>query len=84
MLLIADAGLVVPFAGRRAIVQLTSLATLPDHAYVLVDRSPALDGGWSPARRATELLELNTRRRPIVMDDGRFVLWGPVPSPGVP
>ncbi|MEP6638422.1 MAG: DUF2079 domain-containing protein [Chloroflexota bacterium] len=84
VLLIADAGLVVPFAGRRAIVQLTSLATLPDHAYVLVDRSPALDGGWSPARRATELLELNTRRRPIVMDDGRFVLWGPVPSPGVP
>ncbi|MEO8572025.1 MAG: DUF2079 domain-containing protein [Chloroflexota bacterium] len=79
-LLIADEGLVAPLAGRSTIRQLTSLPTLPNNAYVLMDRSPALDGGWSPERRARELLSLGSSRRPILADDGRFVLLGPVPD----
>ncbi len=78
-LLIADEGLVAPLSGRSAIRQLTSRPTLPSSAYVLVDRSPVLDGGWSPERRARELLGLGSNRRPIVADDGRFILFGPIP-----
>jgi uncharacterized membrane protein len=83
-ILVADEGLVAVLAGRTAIRQLTSRAFLPNEAYVLVDRTPVLDGGWPAARRAQLQADLEAQRRAVIADDGRFVLWGPRPNAAAP
>jgi hypothetical protein len=82
--LVADEGLVAALAGRIAIRQLTSRAFVPNDAWVLVDRTPVLLGGWPAARRAQLQADLEAQRRAVVADDGRFVLWGPRPKAPAP
>ena len=75
--LLVDEGLVAPLAGRSSIGRMAGVSP-PGDSYALIDRL-----AWSPTRRIAkarsivieDLLRSNTR--PILVDDGRFVLWGP-------
>ncbi len=81
--LAVDEGLVAPLAGRAAIRSLVASAP-PRDAYVLVDRDAWSSGPWEARRRDQILDVLESSTRPILADDGRFVLWGPQPGGGVP
>jgi uncharacterized membrane protein len=79
-LLTADEGLVAPLAGRARIRRLTAGPVPPADSYVVMER-----GAWSPTARAgrqhDELLaSLVAGERPVLADDGRFVVWGPQPG----
>jgi uncharacterized membrane protein len=83
-LLVTDEGLVAPLAGRSAVARLAAADVLPEESYVLIDRI-----AWSPGRRAAQRHErieqmLESGTRPMLADDGRFVLWGPQPGEGMP
>ena len=80
----ADEGLVAPLAGRAAIRSLVAGAFPSRDAYVLVDRDAWSSGLWEAQRRGRILALLGSSTRPILVDDGRFTLWGPQPSGGVP
>lgn len=82
--LVADEGLVAPLAGRPVIRSLVASAVPPRDAYVLVDRDAWSSGPWEAQRRGRILDMLKSSTRPILVDDGRFVLWGPQPGGGVP
>jgi hypothetical protein len=74
--LVVDEGLVAPLAGRARIRRLGSATAPPPGAYVLLDRN-----AWSPTYRLASLHErilllLESTDRPVVADDGRFVLFG--------
>ncbi len=82
-LLIADEGLLAPLAGRSAVGRLAGV-TPPEDAYVLIDRV-----AWSPTARVDErhdqvVAKLKSGTRPLLADDGRFILWGPQRGGGVP
>ena len=82
--LAADEGLVAPLAGRAAIRGLLADAFPSRDAYVLVDRDTWPSGPWEAQRRGQILDMLESSARPILVDDGRFTLWGPQPSGGAP
>ncbi len=76
-LLIVDEGSLVPLADRERIAVVTWPRPIPLAAYVLIDRE-----AWSPSRWAAERRDVVLRRllqegRPILADDGRFMLLGP-------
>ncbi len=50
----------------------------PSHAWVLVDRLARDPGYFSWSRREAFVEELPTSGRPLLAEDGRFELWGPV------
>lgn len=82
--LVADEGLVTPLASRAAIRRLTGSGLPPRPAFVLIDRQ-----AWSPSRAAAMqrdriLAWLPLTGRPVLADDGRFVLWGPQPVEAAP
>lgn len=82
--LVADEGLVTPLAARPAIRRLTALGLPTRDAFVIIDGQ-----AWSPsrdsaARRDRILVWLRASGRPIVADDGRFVVWGPQPTAVAP
>lgn|GEM_PF-918631 len=81
--LAADEGLVPLLAARPDIRRLTA-ARVPDPtAYVIIDRM-----AWSPrqavAHRERILAVLPDSGRPVVADDGRFIVWGPRPVAATP
>ncbi|MEO5884100.1 MAG: DUF2079 domain-containing protein, partial [Candidatus Limnocylindrales bacterium] len=82
--LLVDEGLVAPLADRSSIGRLAGSTPAPD-AYVLIDRL-----AWSPTWRLERLQAQVVDRlersadRPILADDGRFVLWGPQTVAGPP
>lgn len=82
--LVADEGLVAPLAGRVVIRSLVASAIPPRDAFVLVDRDAWSSGPGAAQRRGRILDMLKSSVRPILVDDGRFVLWGPQPGGGVP
>jgi uncharacterized membrane protein len=82
--LVADEGLVAPLADRAAIRSLVAGAFPSRNAYVLIDRDAWSSGEWEAQRRGRILEVLRSSARPILADDGRFVLWGPQPGGGVP
>lgn len=82
--LVADEGLVAPLADRAAIRSLIASAAPPRGAYVLVDREAWSSGPREAQRRGRILEVLRSSARPVLSDDGRFVLWGPQPGGGVP
>ena len=82
--LAVDEGLVAPLSDRVAIRSLVASAAPPRDAYVLVDRDAWSSGLWEAQRRDQILDVLESSTRPILADDGRFVLWGPQPDGGVP
>jgi uncharacterized membrane protein len=72
--LAVDWGLASAIASRPAIQLLERVS---DDAYVLLDRDP-YQTGWVPwSRRDALLKQLPGSGRPLLVDDGRFVLWGP-------
>ncbi len=82
--LVTDEGLVTPLASRVTIRRLTAFGLPARPAFVLIDRQ-----AWSPSRAAAMqrdriLAWLPLTGRPILADDGRFVLWGPQPADQAP
>lgn len=77
-------GLVAPLADRAAIRSLVAGGFPSRDAYVLVDRDAWSSGKREAQRRGRILEVLRSSARPILADDGRFVLWGPQPGGGVP
>jgi len=76
--LVVDDGLMAPLAGRASIVRLTAYAVPPSRGYVIVDRdawAPTVHAAWLHDR---VLAGLETGTRPLIVDDGRFAVWGPV------
>jgi uncharacterized membrane protein len=75
--LVVDSGLVAPLAGRTTIVRLTAYPMPLAGGYVILDRD-----AWSPTPDAARqhervLVALEASARPRLVDDGRFVVWGP-------
>lgn len=80
----ADEGLVVALAGRSEIRRLLVRSVAPADAFVVIDRK-----GWFPtaqlaANHNTILATLGPSARPVLADDGRFVIWGPQPGVTAP
>ncbi len=82
--LVLDEGLVAPLAGRATVRRLTAPESLPNEAYVLVDRAAWSSGSQTAQRHERLVTSLESGVRPVLADDGRFVLWGPEPSGMVP
>ncbi len=82
--LTVDVALVAPLADRAAIRSLVAGGFPSRDAYVLVDRDAWSSGKREAQRRGRILEVLKSSARPILADDGRFVLWGPQPGGGVP
>jgi uncharacterized membrane protein len=79
-LLLADEGLLAPLASRAQVRRLVAAPIPPATAYVIVDRD-----AWSPTSNIARLharlsAALSAGDRPVIVDDGRFVLWGPEPG----
>ena len=82
--LAADEGLVAPLAARPEVRRLMAAAVPPPEAFVVVDRA-----AWSPTaeleRRHDQILKmLLAGGRPVLADDGEFVVWGPEPGTPAP
>ncbi|MFP5342151.1 MAG: DUF2079 domain-containing protein [Candidatus Limnocylindria bacterium] len=80
--LVVDEGTAAPLASRLDIALITWPRAGRPTDYVLLDRS-----AWSPSRWATDRrLRVATRvqgqGRPVLADDGRFLLLGPIPEAG--
>ncbi len=74
--LVVDDMLAVPLASRA---HLRLIATYDDTAYVLVDRRAILPGYASRGRRERFIADVTSSQRPVLADDGRFILYGPEP-----
>lgn len=76
-----DAVLSVDWGLASALASRSRIEILPYDdaaAYILVDRQPYVTG-WLPwADRAALVREVASSGRPLVADDGRFRLWGPL------
>jgi uncharacterized membrane protein len=73
--LAVDWGLASAVAARPRIEVLTGLT---DDAYLLLDRNPYVTGYFRWVDRPALLLGLPASGRRLIMDDGRYMLWGPV------
>jgi hypothetical protein len=74
--LVADEGLLAPLAGRTSIGRLVGP---PDpEAFVLLDRQAWFPTGLARTRHERAMKALPASGRPLLADDGRFVLYGPV------
>lgn len=75
VLLTVDDGLAPPLASR------SEISLIPNSApggWVLVDREARDPGYFSWARRESFVEELPASGRPLLAEDGRFELWGPI------
>lgn len=75
VLLTVDDGLAPPLASRSEISLIPNDA--PD-GWVLVDREARDPGYLTWARRGSFVEELPASGRPLLAEDGRFELWGPI------
>lgn len=76
----ADEGLIVALAARPDVRRLLATTVTPTDAFLVMDRD-----GWFPtdelARVHAQILaKLDASARPVLADDGRFVVWGPEPG----
>ncbi|MEO5939680.1 MAG: DUF2079 domain-containing protein [Candidatus Limnocylindrales bacterium] len=79
-LLIADEGMVATLSSRPQVIRMAGFPSPPRSAYVLADRQAWPPSGLTADRHATIVAGLMAGSRPIIADDGRFVLWGPEPG----
>ncbi len=80
----ADEGLVVALAARPEIRRLLVTSVAPADAFVVIDRL-----GWFPTAQLAAnhnrlLAALGPSTRPVLADDGRFIIWGPQPGEPTP
>lgn len=71
-----DDGLAAPLASRA---DLHVFPDMPPHAYLVVDRHPYLTGKLLWRDRPTFLAAIEHSGRARLADDGRFIVWGPLP-----
>jgi hypothetical protein len=69
----ADDGVAALLANRRHLTLLDM--PVPSGAYVIADRLPPVSGYVDQQKREANL-EVVTRERPLLYDDGRFRVWG--------
>jgi len=74
----ADDGL-TPWSADRAKLSEFADRVLPAD-YILLDRRAYLHGNIRLGERAQALAELPRSGRRVIYDDGRFVVWSPVPE----
>ena len=72
--LAVDWGMASALASRQRIQVLTGLT---DDAWLLLDADPYVSGYFRWADRTALVKGLPTSGRPLLVDDGRFTLWGP-------
>ncbi len=76
----ADPGIAAWLANRAQINDFPDM--LSRDCYIVIDRQAYISGPTDPQVRADGLAALPDSGRDVVYDDGRFVVWSPVP-PGV-
>lgn len=77
----ADAMLSVDWGLATALASRPHIAVLPfddPAAYVLIDRRPYVTGWLRWADRPAFIRSIESSARPLLADDGRFRLWGPL------
>ncbi len=79
-LLLVDEGLVAAVAGRPSVGRMAATAVTRSDAYLLADRMAWTPTRGTATRHAANIASLATSDRPVLFDDGRFVLWGPRPD----
>lgn len=80
--LVTDEGLVAPLA-RRPTIRWVVLGAAPSpDDYVLLDRDAWSSRSWGSRGREQLFAAIVASDRPMLADDGRFVLWGPVSGGG--
>jgi uncharacterized membrane protein len=82
--LVADEGLVAPLAGRSDIRRLTARPVPAAGAFVVMDRAAWAPTGRGQRRHDEILASLEGGERPVLVDDGRFIVWGPEPEVATP
>lgn len=76
-----DAVLSVDWGLASAVASRPHLEVLPFDAagaYILVDRRPFVTGRFPWTDRAAFIARIESSERPLLRDDGRFRLWGPL------
>lgn len=76
-----DAVLSVDWGLASAVASRPHLEVLPFDAagaYILVDRQPFVTGRFPWTDRAAFIARIESSDRPLLRDDGRFRLWGPL------
>lgn len=76
----ADEGLIAALASRPEVRRLLASSVAPTDAFVVIDRLAWLPTAQMAANHHTILEHLATGSRPVLADDGRFVIWGPEPG----
>lgn len=83
-ILATDEGLVAPLAARSDIRRLTTGSLPPADQYVVMDRTAWSPTGLVQGRHDEMLAVLLAGDRPVLADDGEFIVWGPEPEGGTP
>jgi hypothetical protein len=78
-----DEGLAGSLANRAAL-RLLSRVSPTARAYVLIDREAWSPSGPAKARRDALVATATASARPLIADDGRFLLLGPDETTGLP
>lgn len=76
----ADEGLIVALASRPEVRRLLGTSVAPADAFVVIDRMAWFPTARLAANHNTILATLGASTRPVLADDGRFVIWGPEPG----
>jgi hypothetical protein len=74
----ADDGAVV-WLSNRTQVRILYANTRPD-SYIVIDRNAYAHRADPVTGRADVIATLQASGRPLLVDDGRFLVWGPVPA----
>lgn len=78
--LVVDEGTAAPLASRLDLALITWPRAGRPADYVLLDRDAWSPSRWAGDRRRQVANRVQAQGRPVVADDGRFVLLGPVPE----
>ena len=80
----ADEGLIVALAARPEVRRLLATAVAPADAFVVIDRMAWFPTGQLARNHDAILAALRADARPVLADDGRFIVWGPEPGVASP
>lgn len=80
--LIVDEGTAAPLASRLDIALITWPRAGRPTDFVLLDRAAWSPSRWADERRRQVASRVQGQGRPVLADDGRFLLLGPIPKAG--